>query len=123
LWHTGTVKRVDFGSVLLMTIGLSADCFAAAPGASTSAKGISRLQILRVSLAFGAARAIMRVLGWLGRRTFVKPISDCDHWVAFGLPLVIGGRMIWESFRSKEDEVNKRDICEGRPAHALDGLM
>jgi putative Mn2+ efflux pump MntP len=115
LWHTGTVDRLDFGSVLLIAIGLSADCFAVALGASTSAKGISRLQMLRVSLAFGAAQAMMPVLGWLGGKTLVNLISDYDHWVSFGLLLVIGSRMIWESFHSKEDEAKDRDISKGLP--------
>ncbi|MBN2099030.1 MAG: manganese efflux pump [Dehalococcoidia bacterium] len=53
------------------------------------------------------------MLGWLARRTFVNPISDCDYWVTFGLSLVIGGTMMWESFRSKEDGVKKRDFCNG----------
>ncbi len=119
LWHTGTVDRLDFGSVLLIAIGLSADCFAVALGASTSAKGISRLQMLRVSLAFGAAQAMMPALGWLGGKTLVNLISDYDHWVAFGLLLVIGSRMIWESFHSKEDEAKERDISKGLPLLVL----
>jgi putative Mn2+ efflux pump MntP len=109
------VDRLDFGSVLLIAIGLSADCFAVALGASTSTKSISRLQMLRVCLAFGAAQALMPVLGWLGGKTLVNLISDYDHWVAFGLLLVIGGRMIWESFHSKEDEGRERDFSKGLP--------
>jgi putative Mn2+ efflux pump MntP len=71
LWHTGTVDRLDFGSVLLIAIGLSADCFAVALGASTAARGSSCLQVLRVSLAFGMSQAVMPVLGWLAGKTFV----------------------------------------------------
>jgi len=106
---------LDFGSVLLIAIGLSADCFAVALGASTSGKGISRLQMLRVSLAFGAAQALMPVLGWLAGKTLVNLISDYDHWAAFGLLLAIGGRMIWESFHSKDDEAKERDYSKGLP--------
>lgn len=109
------MERLDFGSVLLIAIGLSADCFAIALGASTSAKVISRLQMLRVSLTFGAAQALMPVLGWLGGKTLVNLISDYDHWVAFGLLLVIGGRMIWESFHSEQDEAKERDFSKGLP--------
>jgi len=113
LWHTGTMDRVDPGSVLLIAIGLSADCFAVALAASTSSKGYSYSQTLRVCLAFGAAQALMPMLGWLGGKTLVDLISRYDHWVAFGLLLVIGGRMIWESFHSKEDEARERDLSKG----------
>ena len=115
LWQTGRVDRLDFGSVLLIAIGLSADCFAVALGASTSGKGYSYFQMFRVCLAFGVAQAMMPVLGWLGGKTLVNLISDYDHWVAFSLLLVIGGRMIWESFHSKEDEANERDFSKGLP--------
>jgi putative Mn2+ efflux pump MntP len=75
--------------------------------------------MLRVCLAFGAAQALMPVLGWLGGRTLVDLISNYDHWVAFGLLLVIGGRMIWESFHSKEDETKERDFSKGLPLLTL----
>jgi len=119
LWHTGTVERLDFGSVLLIAIGLSADCFAVALGASTSGKGISRLQMIRVCLAFGVFQAMMPLLGWLGGRTLVDVISEYDHWVAFGLLLIIGSRMIWESFHSEEDESRERDFSKGLPLLTL----
>lgn len=55
----------------------------------------------------------MPVLGWLAGKTLVNLISDYDHWVAFGLLLIIGGRMIWESLRSKKSEAPDRDISKG----------
>lgn len=113
------MDSLDFSSVILIAIGLSADCFAVALGASTSAKGISRLQMFRVCLAFGAAQAMMPVLGWLGGKTLVNLISDYDHWVAFGLLLIIGSRMIWESFHSKENEAEERDFSRGLPLLTL----
>ena len=113
------MDKLDFGSVLLIAVGLSADCFAVALGASTSGKGVSRLQMLRVCLAFGVFQAMMPVLGWLGGKTLVSLISDYDHWVAFGLLLFIGGKMIWESFHSKEDEAKKRDFSKGLPLLTL----
>jgi len=113
------VDRLDFGSVLLIAIGLSADCFAVALGASTSGKCHSYFEMLRVCLAFGAAQAMMPVLGWLAGIKLVNLISRYDHWVAFGLLLVIGGRMIWESFHSKEDEDKERDFSKGLPLLTL----
>ncbi|MDM8001134.1 MAG: manganese efflux pump MntP family protein [Dehalococcoidia bacterium] len=113
------MERLDPVSVLFIALGLSADCFAVALGFSISAKRIIFPQMLRVCLAFGSAQALMPVLGWLGGRTLVDLISDYDHWVAFGLLLFIGGRMIWESLHSKEGEMPKRDISKGLPLLTL----
>ncbi len=104
---------MDFGSILLIAIGLSFDCFAVALGASTSGSRITSLQMFRVSAAFGVFQAAMPVLGWLAGRTLVELISDYDHWVAFGLLLIVGGRMIWESFHSKEGKAADRDFSKG----------
>jgi len=107
------VSSIDFLSILLIAIGLSADCFAVALGGSISMKTLSRLQIFRVSLAFGLFQALMPVLGWLAGQTLVKIIADYDHWVAFILLAIVGGRMIWESFRSEESRSENADITKG----------
>ena len=107
------MSGLDFGSVLLIAVGLSADCFAVALAASTSARGASRLDALRVCLAFGVAQAVMPVLGWLAGKTLVDLISGYDHWLAFALLLIVGGRMIWESFRGEESEARERDFSKG----------
>lgn len=107
------MSGIDFLSILLIAIGLSADCFAVALGGSISMKTLSRLQIFRVSLAFGLFQALMPVLGWLAGQTLVKIIADYDHWVAFILLAIVGGRMIWESFRSEESRSENADITKG----------
>ncbi len=114
--ENGTLSRVshlDFGSVLFIAIGLSADCFAVALSAGASAKILSRFQVFRTSVAFGAFQALMPLLGWLAGNTFVDLISDYDHWVAFGLLAFIGSRMIWESLRHQGAEPLRRDFSRG----------
>ena len=54
----------------------------------------------------------MPIIGWLAGRAVVVLIAQYDHWVAFGLLLAVGSRMIWESFRSNEDK-KKVDITRG----------
>ena len=55
----------------------------------------------------------MPVLGWLAGQTVVEIIADYDHWVAFILLAIVGGRMIWESFRSEETRSENADITKG----------
>jgi putative Mn2+ efflux pump MntP len=113
LCHTLQVSGVDFLSILLIAIGLSADCFAVALSSSIARQNVSRFQALRVSLTFGLFQALMPVVGWLAGRTVVDFISSYDHWLAFGLLAFIGGKMIWESFREKDSDQKDKDISRG----------
>jgi len=94
------VDSIDFVSILLIAIGLSADCFAVALGVSTQITERFPLQVLRVSLSFGLFQALMPILGWLAGTTIVEFIESFDHWLAFGLLAIVGSRTIWESFHS-----------------------
>ena len=102
---------IDFASILLIAIGLSADCFAVALGVSTQVTERFPLQVLRVSLSFGLFQALMPILGWLAGTTIVEFIESFDHWVAFGLLAIVGGRMIWESSHSQSGH-KKTDITK-----------
>jgi putative Mn2+ efflux pump MntP len=46
----------------------------------------------------------MPVLGWLSGLTFRERVSGVDHWLSFGLLAVIGGKMIFESFKIENME-------------------
>ena len=105
-------------SVLLIALALSADCFAVSLSSSLSIKTTSLIPILRMSVAFGLAQALMTGLGWLVGRTVVDLVSSYDHWVAFILMALIGGRMIWESFRPSD----KRKIVDTSKGFVLIGL-
>jgi putative Mn2+ efflux pump MntP len=109
---------MGFFSILLVALGLSADCFAVALGGSIAMKSHSRLQVLRAAVAFGLFQALMPVLGWLIGQTVVDLIADYDHWVAFGLLAIVGGHMLWESFRHREDR-KATDITRGWPLIVL----
>jgi len=107
------MARLDLASLLLIAVGLSADCFAVALGVSISGGGISSRRMLRTALAFGTAQTLMTAIGWAVGSTIVDLISSYDHWVAFGLLAVIGGRMLWESLHSEESEAGSKDATRG----------
>jgi len=52
----------------------------------------------------------MVVIGWLAGHTIIDFIAAYDHWLAFGLLVFIGGRMIWESFHEKDEAKAKKNI-------------
>jgi putative Mn2+ efflux pump MntP len=84
----------DFSSIILIAVGLSADCFAMALGGAISNMAHSWGKSLRVALAFGLFQAAMPAIGWLAGRTVIELISSYDHWVAFGLLGFVGGKMV-----------------------------
>ena len=104
---------MEFLTVFLIALGLTADCFAVALGGSISRKHLSFLQTGRVSLSFGVFQAVMPVFGWLAGRTFVNMMASYDHWVAFILLGFVGGKMVWESFRSGDGRTESADISSG----------
>ena len=106
------MPNLDFLSILFIALGLSADCFAVALGGSISLKTISPPQLFRLSSMFGLFQALMPVLGWLVGQTVVNLIADFDHWVAFALLVIVGGRMLWEAFHDDNQHQNA-DITRG----------
>ena len=106
-------RRMEFLSVLLVAFSLSADCFAVALSASIANRNHKPSQILRVAFSFGFFQALMPVIGWLLGRTVVDFIAAFDHWVAFGLLLLVGGKMIRESFQKKGGDEKPADVSRG----------
>lgn len=107
---------IDSGSfipILLIAIGLSADCFAVALSGGISNRNYMARQVLRVAASFGLFQAAMPVLGWLAGETIVEYIAGYDHWVAFGLLVLVSGRMLWESFRFRYSLEKEIDITRG----------
>jgi putative Mn2+ efflux pump MntP len=100
-------------SILLIAIGLSADCFAIALSGGVSQKNHSWPRRLRVAFSFGVFQALMPVIGWLAGISVVQFISNFDHWVAFALLAIVGGKMLWESFRAEKGEEKETDITKG----------
>ena len=105
------MSNTDFLSIILISLGLSADCFAVAVSGSITMKTYTRFQVVRTALSFGLFQALMPVLGWLIGRTVVDLIAGFDHWIAFGLLTVVGARMLWSAFRNNTDECI--DITKG----------
>ncbi len=80
------------------------DAFAVAIAAGLSIERLTWRHVLRLAFFFGFFQFAMAVLGWLGGRTISVYISTYDHWIAFGLLAVIGGKMLWEAWSGKVPE-------------------
>jgi putative Mn2+ efflux pump MntP len=110
---------VDLISIPLVAVGLSMDCLAVAIAGSISMPGVSFRQILRVAFAFGLFQFGMLVGGWYAGQTVVETVESYDHWIAFGLLLLVGAHMLWEAIRGEEEGHKHTDITRGIPLFTL----
>jgi manganese efflux pump family protein len=106
------VEQVDIVTILLISLGLSMDAFAVAVGVGILYRAPEPRQIFRLSFHFGLFQAFMPVIGWLAGLSVEKFVESYDHWVAFGLLALIGGRMIVESLH-REKESTSGDPTRG----------
>jgi putative Mn2+ efflux pump MntP len=103
---------MDLISTILVAVGLAMDAFAVSLGAGTSGKARSFRPFFRLSFHFGLFQAGMTFLGWLAGSSIARWIEGFDHWVAFGLLVFVGGRMILSGL-GKESERKDVDLSRG----------
>lgn len=95
--------------IFLIGVGLSMDAFAVAVCKGLNMKKINYLHTVIIALFFGAFQAIMPFLGWFLGKQFESYITNIDHWVAFVLLGIIGGKMIYEALTEKEEDACPND--------------
>ena len=102
---------VMFFTLLLMGVGLAMDAFAVSICKGLSMRKVNKKQCLVIGLFFGGFQALMPFLGWVLGSQFEKYITSIDHWIAFILLGFIGGKMVVEAIREKDEavEVEKMD--------------
>jgi len=85
-------------SLIGLAIALGIDAFAVAIGVGIALPEVTGRHVFRMAWHFGFFQFAMPILGWALGRAALDVIADYDHWVAFGLLMAIGGKMIYESF-------------------------
>ena len=95
---------MDLLTPAVIGIGLSMDCFAVSLAIGTTTKNRLVYAAVIIACFFGAFQAGMTVIGWLAGSSVIGYISAWDHWIAFILLAIVGGKMIWEGVRGGEEE-------------------
>ena len=83
--------------LLLLAVGLSMDAFAVAVCKGLAMERADLKSAAVVGLWFGGFQFIMPVIGYLLGSQFTEYIAAFDHWIAFGLLVLIGLNMIKEA--------------------------
>ena len=94
---------VGFVELFLIGVGLSMDAFAVSV---CKGLGMSRLNIRQatiISLFFGGFQALMPLIGWALGTQLADFITPIDHWIAFILLALIGGKMLFDAFRGDDE--------------------
>lgn len=93
---------MSFFNLLIVAVGVSADAFAVALTQGVPIKRRIHRDALLVAIVFGLFQAAMPLIGWVVGAQLNGFIAPVDHWVAFVLLALIGGKMLWEAYRPGE---------------------
>jgi len=97
---------MDLLTPVLIGIALSMDCLAVSLAIGTSTKTKLLNAAIIIALCFGGFQGGMTLLGWAAGTGLAVLITGFDHWVAFLLLAIIGGKMIYEGLGAGEEDEN-----------------
>jgi manganese efflux pump family protein len=95
---------VELLSVIAIAVGLAMDTFAVSIVTGAAYKQLHVRHALRMAGFFGGFQAFMPVVGYLAGLTVRQYLSNYDHWIACGILAAVGLKMIYESFKIKEEK-------------------
>ena len=100
---------MDNITLFVIAVGLAMDAFAVSITCGISIEQLKKRHAVRIALAFGLFQAIMPVAGWLLGVGFRDLIQSLDHWIAFLLLSIVGGKMLWEAAQECDSKSNPLD--------------
>ena len=110
---------------ILVAVSLCADCFAVTLCSSVTLKDLRWSSVARVAMVFAVIQAGLLLAGWAFGSLLASYVIKISHIIGFLLLLYVGGSMLLEGIRGKE-EVRKldsmRNIVLGGIATSIDAL-
>lgn len=119
--------QMEIVTIFLLAIGLSFDSFAVSVCSGLNLPHIRFFQAVKIAIFLALFQAFMPLVGWLVGNSMKSLIEPVDHWIAFGLLSLIGGKMVIESFidsevREIKNPLNIRVILLLSLATSIDAL-
>lgn len=96
--------------MVFLAIGLSFDSFAVSVCSGLNVPHIRFFQAARIAVSLALFQALMPLIGWIIGNSIKAYIEPVDHWIAFGLLGLIGGKMITESILGTEEREIKNPL-------------
>lgn len=115
--------------IFLIAVSLALDAFAVSVSSGISIPGFGGRQAVKMGVWFGGFQFAMPLIGWFLGSSVSQYIEAVDHWVAFGLLALIGGRIVWGALKAgagEEEEappdLSARRLCLLAIATSIDAL-
>jgi putative Mn2+ efflux pump MntP len=98
---------------MAIALALAMDAFAVAVVTGLADLPLTGRRVFRLAFHFGLFQALMPAIGWGMGRAVYRWVEPVDHWVAFGLLAITGGRMIWGALHSEGGTTASEDTTRG----------
>ncbi len=96
---------------IFIAFALAMDCFAVSVVCGVIIRRFEGRTAFVLAFLFGLFQALMPLIGWLLTSRFSAYIHQWDHWIAFAMLAIIGGKMVADSFKQEEQaSINPRDL-------------
>ena len=95
---------MGFVELFLIGVGLSMDAFAVSICKGLGMSRLNMRQAAVIALFFGGFQALMPLIGWALGSQLAELITPIDHWLAFALLAVVGGKMLWDAFHEDDEQ-------------------
>jgi putative Mn2+ efflux pump MntP len=100
-----------FLEALILALALSADAFSVAATVALYHRSVR--EVARLSFHFGLFQGLLAAAGYLLGSVFLSLIESIDHWLAMGILLGIGVRMIWVGLHDHPRGENATNLTRG----------
>lgn len=100
--------------MLVIAVGLAMDAFAVSVAGGAGGRLHQPRSAVRLAFHLGLFQGLMPIIGWFLGSQAVQFVGGFGRWVAFGLLVYIGGRMIASSFNPADaDQSDSTDPSRG----------
>lgn len=93
--------------LFLVALGLAMDAVAVSIVLGLSVKKLRLKELVVPGLYFSFFQALMPLIGYFAGKHIAGKFESLDHWIAFILLGLIGGKMIYDSFSEKEQQTTE----------------
>jgi len=95
---------MDFLQLLFIAVGLAADALAVSVSSGAVIRKMRLRHALRIALFFSVFQGLMPWIGWELASLAGDWFQAIDHWIAFTILTLIGGKMIYDSRQIHEED-------------------
>ena len=98
--------------ILLIALGVSVDAFAVSVGGAMGCQKNTLRNSCNAGLFFGGFQFLMPLAGFFAAAVFTGFVNKYDHWCAFGLLALVGGKMIYDGLKKGQGQPEEPAVCQ-----------